>query len=372
MAIAAILTRRIDLPLSDPEWRFVRGAIASIAGYVVEVVDDEGRCGHGYFRAMPPATPPLGALKATFDHLAQVVVGADERGIHAIMERMHSIQEGAAPLKASIECALYDLLARSAGLPLHALYGGALQKNRQFANARIVPLKTPDAMAAVAAGLVQDGFGFLKVKISGSEALDVARVQAVREAAGPKVRLMADANESYEPKAAIRMIHKIIAYGVELIEQPTPGHDLAGLAQVTRAVPIVVEADESAPDIASIMRIAQTRAAESISLRIMNLGGITNTLRAVAVCEAAGLRYRFGAIFGSRVMHAHTLQLASTLKEPVFAHEFSEFSLFLNDPFDGLVLERGMVAVPQGPGTGVVAPQRCGPGDDQRMPDAGD
>ncbi len=353
MSIAAIHTRRIDLPLTDPEWRFVRGGIPSIAGYAVEVVDDQGRSGHGYFRAMPPATPPLAALKATVDQLAQAVIGADERSIHAIMERMHGVQEGAAPLKASIECALFDLLARSVGLPLHALYGGALQKNRQFANARIVPLKTPDAMAAVAAGLVQDGFGFLKVKISGTEALDVARVQAVREAAGPKVRLMADANESYEPKAAIRMIHKIIAYGVELIEQPTPGHDLEGLAQVTRAVPIIVEADESAPDIASIMRIANMRAAESISLRIMNLGGITNTLRAVAVCEAAGLQYRFGAIFGSRVMHAHTLHVAATLREPAFAHEFSEFSLFLNDPFEGLVLEQGMVGVPEGVGTGV-------------------
>ena len=353
MTIAAVHTRRIELPLSDPEWRFVRGAITSIVGYLVQVMDDQGRSGHGYFRAMPPATPPLEALKATFDNLAQVVVGADERGIHAIMERMHGVQEGAAPLKASIECALFDLLARSVGLPLHALYGGARERNRRFANARIVPLKDPDKMAAVAAGLVQDGFGFLKIKLSGTEALDVARVRAVREAAGPNVRLMADANESYEPKAAIRMVHRIVEYGVELIEQPTPGHDLVGLARVSRAVPIPVEADESAPDLASIMDIARLRAADSISLRIMNLGGISNTLRAVAICEAAGLQYRFGAIFGSRVMHAHTLQLASALREPVFAHEFSEFSLFLNDPFDGLVLERGMVGLPEGEGTGV-------------------
>ena len=353
MSIVAVHTRRIDLPLSDPEWRFVRGAIASIAGYAVEVVDDQGRSGHGYFRAMPPATAPLQALKAAFDQLAQAVVGADERAIHAVMARMHGVMEGMAPLKASIECALFDLLARTLGVPLHDLYGGPLQNERTFTNARIVPLKDPDKMAAVAAGLVQDGFGFLKVKLSGTEALDVARVRAVREAAGAQVRLMADANESYEPKAAIRMIHKIIDYGVELIEQPTPGHDLDGLAQVSKSVPIPVEADESAPDLAAILRIAQTRAAESISLRIMNLGGVSNTLRAVAICEAAGLRYRFGAIFGSRVMHAHTLHLAATLKEPVFAHEFSEFSLFLNDPFEGLVLERGMVGVPAGVGTGV-------------------
>jgi len=351
MSIAAVHTRRVDLPLSDPEWRFVRGSIPSIAGYAVEIVDEQGRSGHAYFRTMPPATPPLEALKASFDHLAKAVIGADERNIRAIMAHLDDYQEGMAPLKASIECALYDLLARVLNQPLHVLYGG--RRHVAFANARIVPLKAPAAMAKVASELAAQGFGFLKVKLSGDEALDVARVKAVREAAGPGVRLMGDANESYQPKAAIRMINKIVEYGIELIEQPTPGHDLAGLAQVTRAVPIPVEADESAPDITSILRIAEMRAAESISLRVMNLGGITKTLQAVAVCEAAGLQYRFGAIFGSRVMHAHTLQLACTLRPSAFAHELSEFSLFLNDPFDGLTLQQGMVAVPEGPGTGV-------------------
>ena len=52
-------------------------------------------------------------------------------------------------------------------------------------------------------------------------------------------------------------------------------------------------------------------------------------------------------------MHAHTLHLASTLRAPAFAHEFSEFSLFLDDPFDGLALERGSVGVPSGSGTGL-------------------
>lgn len=351
MSIVAVNTRRIDLPLSDPEWRFVRGAIPSIAGYAVQVVDEQGRSGHGYFRAMPPATVPLEALKATFDGLVKVVIGADPHAINATMHRLDDHQQGMAPLKASIECALYDLLAREMGRPLHDLFGG--RRHDLFANARIVPLKSPEAMASVAAGLANDGFEFLKVKLSGDAALDVARVRSVREAAGSKVRLMADANESYEPKAAIRMVNKIVEYGIELIEQPTAGHDLVGLAQVARGVPIPVEADESAPDLASILRIAEMRAAESISLRVMNLGGIANTLRAVALCEAAGLQYRFGAIFGSRVMHAHTLHLASTLRAPAFAHEFSEFSLFLDDPFEGLTLERGSVRVPHGPGTGM-------------------
>ena len=50
-------------------------------------------------------------------------------------------------------------------------------------------------------------------------------------------------------------------------------------------------------------------------------------------------------------MFANTLHLAATLRAPAFAHEFSEFSLFLGDPLEGLALERGSVCVPPGPGT---------------------
>lgn len=351
MMIAEVRTRRIELKLADPQWRFVRGSIASIEGYAVEVVDDQGRSGHGYFRAMPPALPPLKALKAAFDSLAGALIGVDACAIHAVMDRLDERQQGCAPLKAAIECALYDLLARGLGQPLHALFGGMRQDT--FANARIIPLKTPQAMAEVAAGLAAQSFGFLKVKLSGDAALDLARFRAVREAVGPAVRLMADANESYRPKPAIRLICQLAELGLELIEQPTAAADLEGLAQVTRAVPVTVEADESAPDLQSIWRIAQIRAADSVSLRVMNLGGITNTLRAVAVCEAAGLEWRFGAVFGASVMHAHTLQLAATLRAPSFAHEFSEFELFLDDPFRGLKMEGGTLRVPAGHGTGV-------------------
>lgn len=44
-------------------------------------------------------------------------------------------------------------------------------------------------------------------------------------------------------------------------------------------------------------------------------------------------------------MKTHTLHLAATLRAPAFAHEFSEFSLFLNDPFEGLTLRGGRVSV---------------------------
>jgi len=351
MAIVRLTSHRIRLPWLDPEWRFVSGPVQAVTGNVVEITNDRQQTGHGYFSATSPGSAPLATLEAEFERLASMLPGSDEHSVQPLLAQLDGRAAGLHPLRAALDCALHDLAARSSRRPLHDLFGG--RRHDAFTNARVVALKSPQAMAAIAAGLAAEGYGFLKVKLSGDEALDVARVREVRAAAGTRVRLIADANETYQPQAAIRVIGRLVDFGVELIEQPTPGADLAGLAQVTRAVPITVEADESAPDLTAIQRIAAARAADSVSLRIANLGGLTNTVRAVALCEAEGLEYRFGAMFGASVLHAHTLHLASTLKLPTVPHEFSEFNLFQGDPFAGLRVEHGMVRVPGGPGTGL-------------------
>jgi 4-hydroxy-tetrahydrodipicolinate reductase len=92
----------------------------------------------------------------------------------------------------------------------------------------------------------------------------------------------------------------------------------------------------------------------SINLRILNHGGPSRTAQAIAVCRAANVDFRFGAVFGSSIVHAHTLHLAASLPRPRFPHEFSEMALLDNDLYSGLHLQAGTVAVPAGVGTGLV------------------
>jgi L-alanine-DL-glutamate epimerase-like enolase superfamily enzyme len=314
MPITSVATFPVEQPMADPEWRFAKGGIARVPGHAIELTDANGVSGYGYFRSMPPWTEPLDALKATFDYLAEILPGRDETAIGLTMDALDERLVGAPTIKAGIECALYDLRARALGVPLHDLFGG--RRHDAFPNTRIVPLKPPAAMAAVAAGLVESGFRHLKVKASGDAALDLDRLRAVREAVGPDIRLMVDANESYTPAGAIAVINRMAAFGIDLVEQPTPAEDLEGLARVARAVPVPIEADEGAQDFGSILRLVGERAVESINLRVPNLGGLTRTMRAAALCVSAGVGFRFGAIFGSSIVHAHTLHLAAALPAP--------------------------------------------------------
>src|SRR5581483_7192484 len=136
--------------------------------------------------------------------------------------------------------------------------------------------------------------------------------------------------------------------------------DLEGLALVTRSVPVVVEADEGAGTVDEIMTLVSRRIVDAVSLKLPKLGGLRNALAAARICEAGKIKYRLGAHVGTRLVNAHALHLAAALPGVDYACELGEFSRMFNDPFAGIEVVDGVLAVPDGPGCGVapLAPRR--------------
>jgi L-alanine-DL-glutamate epimerase-like enolase superfamily enzyme len=352
MAITAVNIAPLEQRLADPTWRFVSGPVSSVPGFVLHVTNDRGTTGYGYVRALVPLDRPPAEIRAVLDRLIPRLPGRDEAGINAIMDDLDAREPAWPRVRAAIECALFDLRARTLGVPLADLFGG--RRRASAPQLRMLALKAPEEMAAVAAGLAQEGYRFLKIKISGDAELDVARVRAIRQRLGPDFRLMVDANQSYSTEAALQTMPRIAEHGIELFEQPIPAADLDGLARLSKALaPLVVEADESAQSLPQILHLVANRIVGSINLRIANLGGIRNVLSAVALCEAAGVRYRFGATFAPRLYQAQALGVALTLPQMYFAHELAEFHHLQDDPFTGLEVRSGELAALDGPGAGV-------------------
>ena len=142
-------------------------------------------------------------------------------------------------------------------------------------------------------------------------------------------------------------------YNIDLAEQPVPVEDFEGLALVTRSVPITIEADEAAGSLREIYQLVSRRAVDAVSLKIPKLGGLRNTIAAARVCEAGEIKYRLGAAVGSRLLAAHGLHLACALRNVDYACELGEFARLLDDPFEGLEVKDGCLALPGGVGTGV-------------------
>jgi len=335
----------------DPTWRFALGASPVTDGHVLRLATDDGIEGFGY----ASATPHMGSIKETLaaelELFRPLVVGQDPRNIEAILLELDKRMRGAPQAKAAVDCALHDLVARALKVPLNVLFGGPVRDSVPIL--RILAIKTPQEMAAQAQKLVDKGYSYLKIKVHGDVAEDVARVAAIRRQVGEDVHLTIDANQSYSPKDAIAALNRMAEHRIDLVEQPVPADDFAGLALVTQSVPVTVEADEAAGSLREIFELVSKRAVDAVSLKIPKLGGLRNTIAAARLCAAGHISYRLGAAVGSRLLAAQALHLACALPGVDYACELGEFDRLLDDPFEGLAVENGTLKLPTGPGSGV-------------------
>ncbi|MGH8634183.1 MAG: enolase C-terminal domain-like protein, partial [Burkholderiales bacterium] len=168
------------------------------------------------------------------------------------------------------------------------------------------------------------------------------------------VAITVDANGAYEAKTAIRVINRMEPYDIALFEQPVGRHDREGLAVVTRATNVAIEADESAGSMFEIRDLVRRRAVDSICLRMPRLGGVQAALFAARFCLEEGVKFRFGMCFMPSLGQAAIAHVAATLPEVFIAHEIPEAHAYGEDPFDGTVVKDGMITVDSSaPGLGL-------------------
>jgi L-alanine-DL-glutamate epimerase-like enolase superfamily enzyme len=351
MRIARAELKPCTMSKDDPHWRFALAASPVTEGVVVMLESDNGIRGYGYGSATAHMGAPQSRLFAALDHFKGLIFGRDASAIDEIMAMLDHDTAGHNQAKAAIECALYDLNARAKDVPLYQLLGRKVRDSVPIL--RILSIKTPAEMAKNALTLIDQGYRHLKIKLEGIVADDVARVRAIRRAAGDALHLTVDANQSYSVEDAIAALTRMAEFAVALAEQPVHKDDLAGLKRVTDSVSVTVEADESAHSLARVEELAKGRIVDAISLKIPKLGGLRNTLAAARICEAEGLHYRMGAAVGSRLLSAQGMHLAAVLPKIEGPCELGEFARLLDDPFEGIEIENGILRLPEGPGSGV-------------------
>ncbi len=337
--------------MRDANWKFARATVPKIDGWVLSLTDEVGTVGLGYAHAIPAITTHGEGARTALEMLVPIVEGRDLGDIALIMEDVERTLAFNYSVKAGIDMALHDLLARRLGVPIALLLGGKYRS--EIRQARILSIKSPTEMATKAQELVEAGYRQLKLKLSGDTSLDVERVASVRSAAGANVELTLDPNQSYNAKQMMNAFARMEKHDIALIEQPVPAHDWAGLALLTRSLPAAIEADESAVTVHDVYRLVSERVVDVINLKVTKLGGFRHFMEAVRICEAGSVVCRVGAAFGPTLMQAMNAQAASAIKNLPFACELSENENLLDDPFTDLHMVDGALRLPDGPGCGV-------------------
>src|SRR4051812_31510292 len=201
MKIESLTASPCEMPLEDKNWKFALGAVSAARGFVVTLRSDTGLEGYGYAPSIPHMGSLFDILPKELERLKGAVVGVSPFEIERVLSDMDGLLGGASQAKGAIDCAMHDLMARALGVPLHDLLGGS--RRDRIPVLRILALKSPEAMADIAADLFAQGYRYFKIKVEGDLELDVARVREIRRRLGDEAHLTIDANQSYNAKDAI-------------------------------------------------------------------------------------------------------------------------------------------------------------------------
>lgn len=156
--------------------------------------------------------------------------------------------------------------------------------------------------------------GYPAVKVKVRDRGDVALVAAVREAVGPSVALRVDANAAWDLDTAVTLIRRLVAFDLELVEQPVA--TLEDLARLRRRVDVPIAADEAVRDLDDARRLKALAAADALVLKVQPAGGVR---AALALADAAGVPAIPTSMHETSVGLAAGAALAAALPELPYA-----------------------------------------------------
>ncbi|MDA1348604.1 MAG: mandelate racemase/muconate lactonizing enzyme family protein [Chloroflexi bacterium] len=351
MKITNVRTTPLSLPLRQA-YHWGQATVERARTVLVEVETDEGITGIGETMIWGAAAAELSILRGE----APLFVGESPFDIQRLLDRSYrrnslvQTTRYANQVFAGVEMALWDLIGKAAGQPVHRLMGGSVHRDIQYFG--FLQGETPEDLGADARRAVTDGFEVMYVKVGRGEDLDLRIVAAVREAIGDR-RLRLDANENWDVLTAIRMINKLAPFNPEFVEQPTPSHSIEALANVRAAVDVPIAADQSVYTIADVYEVCRRRAADVIVLGLHESGGLMGLKKAAAVAEAVGINICVHGVFETGITTCASNQVLVTIPNLDDGNQIM-YQLLEEDivASPDLTHTKGRLGVLQGPGLG--------------------
>jgi mandelate racemase len=291
LTFESVTIRAVSIPMRRPivakvgtyqEWPFI----------LIDVKTKEGVIGRSYLEpylknAIRYVGPAIQDMAEAFKgrQLAPLDMYRDVIGTLHLLGR-----QGVSVIAAAgLDMAIWDALAKAAGLPLAELLGGTVGRIRTY-NTNGLWLLPLEKLAKEARELVDEGnFSAIKIRLGRPKiADDLKALELVRGAIGNDIQLMCDFNQGQTLQEAIWRCHALDDQGLYWFEEPVVFDNYAQSAQLARELKTPVQIGENIYGPRSFLDAVRAEAADLYMPDLMRIGGVTGWMRAAAIAGAAG------------------------------------------------------------------------------------
>jgi D-galactarolactone cycloisomerase len=376
MKIRSIKTIILRSPLGDRKFYSSQAAFPERNSLLVRIETDGGLVGWGEGGQYGPPEPVAACID---DVLGPRILGRDPSEPVRIWEELYAFsrdfgQKGTyVEAISAIDIALWDIAGQAAGLPIWKLLGGCFRDSvAAYATGCYYPGRFDDlapmlrALESEASTYCDAGFSLLKVKVGLlSIDHDIERLRVIRQAVGPAVGILVDANHAYSSATAIRMGRKMEPFDVRFFEEPVVPEDREGYRLVRQQNPIPVAGGECEFTRYGFRDLIAGGCVDFAQPDLAVCGGFTAWSDILTLAKSFGVQV-IPHVWGSGIavaaaLHAvatvppipHTANPIPLLNETVLEFDRKHNPLrdeLLDQPFE---LISGRIVIPHQPGLGV-------------------
>jgi L-alanine-DL-glutamate epimerase-like enolase superfamily enzyme len=346
MKIAAIDTCVLTVPTSKqmalefPHHKLV----------VARIRTDEGIEGLGYSLVFGGAGAPS-VLAYLDERLKPLLIGEDALAVERLWEKMYRGDRGvrrvgiAGMALSALDIGLWDIVGKAAQQPLCRLWGAHADRVACYGSGGWGKYAEKDLVAEAEryAGM---GCRYYKMKIHDPDpAVNRRRVETVRKALGPGVRMMVDVNQKLDVLGNIRQARLLEDFDLVWYEEPVSSDDNASCAEVARSISIPVATGENHYTRYEFADLIEKKAARYLMPDVCRANGFSETLKIAHLAAGHGVQV------SPHVAYEISIQVAAALANSFLVElmDWMPADLFEDIP----VCRDGAIRIPERPGHGL-------------------
>ena len=254
-------------------------------------------------------------------------------------------------IKSAFEMALQDIYAKIQEKPLYKVLGG---QAKVLKTDMTIGIGSPESMVESACLFVEKGFTEIKLKLGKDPLEDISRVEKIRSALEPHIKLRIDANQGWNADDAISVLKEIAQYSIEHCEQPVSARDIQALKKVHEQSRIPIMADESLFDSNDALALITLNACSQFNIKLGKSGGIQEALKILHLAVLHGLPCQVGCFSESRIGITALAHLAVSSDQIVYFDMDSPLMLSEDPVIGGVLYKRtNEIHLDDSPGLGL-------------------